>query len=771
MVVHTQGKPNALPGRRGHKPLRDSMRIPILLFVLVLGVVLLASCGNGDEVTQEPAESALPEAGAPTPLQPIQPDLPCFVSPRVEKSAEPVVSPTPQVVHIQLLEHPYRVVPNDIVLEENSQYRLIVQAGNETHGFRVLPLGLDYEIPPGGQIDVVVRPLEPGIFPIENWRRMPESELISTITVVPEGVAAATWNSLCGHIQVHSPPPSAELGAPFVIEGSVARASGASLHITRVEAWSDGQQVGVVTRDQFVKSYIAHSDFRARAASSSFFLAIPKLAPGTHDLLLKAYLQNGTLTATTLVPLTVLPSDPSGSLLPGYRGNIDLPLENELLSLPVTVQGWAVIPGSKLGTGVGAVEVWNGPRETGQYLTEAAYGLYRSDVAEEFGEPFLASSGFIAQLDDLPAGEVTLYFYVRDRETGDYVSPRFRQPSLTQKIRLAEGKVTDAAWPVALAAAPDGRLFFAELLTGRIMVLQDGQVLPEPFATLKDVTYHRESGLLGLALHPDFPQEPYLYAMYVVRDVETDFPRMQRVVRFRDVDNVGQAYTVILDNLPYAIEGFHNGGRIVFGTDGKLYLSLGDIWIEEYSQDPARLPGSILRYNLDGSIPIDNPDPSSPVYAIGFRNVFGLAVQPNTGFLYATENGPAGFDEVNKVEAGQNYGWPLHMGVTNAEGFIDPIAVFGNWPELPIAPTGATFTTEQPDLLLLCGFTDFYLRGVRLESPDYDSVDSKLVLSTNCALDVTYSSDGWLYYSTPSAIYRARLDDLLRLQEKNSGSE
>ena len=118
--------------------------------------------------------------------------------------------------------------------------------------------------------------------------------------------------------------------------------------------------------------------------------------------------------------------------------------------------------------------------------------------------------------------------------------------------------------------------------------------------------------------------------MYVVRDVETDFPRMQRVVRFRDVDNVGQAYTVILDNLPYAIEGFHNGGRIVFGTDGKLYVSLGDIWIEEYSQDPARLPGSILRYNLDGSIPIDNPDPSSPVYAIGFRNVFGLAVQPNT---------------------------------------------------------------------------------------------------------------------------------------------
>ena len=768
MIASERRKSNAVPGAQGHSPLRGPMSKLIYFFALLVGLALLVSCGNGDEETPRPAESTLPEVGAPTSTQAVQPDLPCFVSPRVEDPVEPVASPTPQTIRIQLLEHPYRVVPNDVVLEQDTQYRLIVQAGNATHGFRVLPLGLNYEIPPGGQIDVLVRPLEPGIFPIVNWRRMPESELISTITVVPKGVAAATWNSLCGHIQVHSPPPNAELGAPFAIEGSVARASGTSLHIARVEAWGDGQLVGVVTREQFVKSYIAHSDFRARAAGSSFFLAIPELTPGAHTLLLKAYLQNGTLTATTIVPLNVLPSDSSGGILPGYRGNIDLPLENELLSLPVTVQGWAVVPGSKLGTGVGAVEIWNGPRETGQFLTEAAYGLYRSDVAEEFGEPSLASSGFIAQLDNLPAGEVTLHFYVRDRETGDYVSPRFRQPELTQTFSLAEGRVTDAAWPVALAAAPDGRLFFAELLTGRIMVLQDGQVLPKPFATLEDVTYHRETGLLGLALHPNYPQEPYLYAMYVVRDAETDLPHMQRVARFRDVGNVGQDYTVILNNLPYAIAGFHNGGRITFGADGKLYLSLGDIWIEEYSQDPARLPGSILRYNADGSIPIDNPDPSSPVYAIGFRNVFGLAVQPNTGFLFATENGPAGFDEVNKVEAGQNYGWPLHMGVTQAEGFIDPIAVFGTWPELPTAPTGATFTTEQPDLLLLCGFTDFFLRGVRLIAPDYESVDSKLVLSTNCALDVTYSNDGWLYYSTPSAIYRARLDDLLYLHEKSA---
>ena len=433
--------------------------------------------------------------------------------------------------------------------------------------------------------------------------------------------------------------------------------------------------------------------------------------------------------------------------------------------------GWAAIPGSdKKAPVIGVVEIWNGPRESGQFLTDGnlrhlsprcSRGTRRSiaslAVASSLSSP-------ISLLD-----QVELHVYIRDPESGDYVSPRnSRQPSLSRRIYLAEGKVADAAWPVALAPAPDGRLFFAELQTGNIRILQDGEVLPRPFATLDDVTYHREAGLLGLALHPDFPRQPYVYAMYVVDDAETGLPRMQRVVRFRDVNNTGQDYTVILEDLPYAPEGFHNGGRIAFGPDGKLYLSIGDIGMIEVSQDPTKLAGSILRFNLDGSIPEDNPIPGFPVYAIGFRNVFGLAFQPDTGFLFATENGPGGLDEVNKVEAGQNYGWPLHLGVTNQEGFADPVAVYGQWPEISIGPTGATFTAVQPDLLLLCGFADFYLRGVRLKGPDYTSTEFKMILSTNCALDVAYSSDGWLYYSTPSAIYRARLDDLLRLHEQKN---
>ena len=114
---------------------------------------------------------------------------------------------------------------------------------------------------------------------------------------------------------------------------------------------------------------------------------------------------------------------------------------------------------------------------------------------------------------------------------------------------------------------------------------------------------------MGLALHPDFATTPYVYAMYVVDNPSTGIPSGQRVVRFRDMDDIGQDYTVIIDNLPALTISFHNGGRIAFGPDGMLYVSIGDTGEGELAQDPNRLEGSILRYNPDGSIPSDNPIP------------------------------------------------------------------------------------------------------------------------------------------------------------------
>ena len=730
----------------------------LTLFCLIV-VLFLASCGNGDDGSEADPTPVSSPTSTDASRATEEEFLSCYVELNSARQEAPSASPTPETIEIQVLELPNRVVPHNVVLHKNRAYELVITAGDDWHLLTSEVLPEDVLLPPGSQHTVLVRPERLGVFQVLDNRHIRESEVLSTFTVIPEGASELSGHPLCVEFQISSPSPDAILSAPLVVQGTVGAVplqhSPWPLFVVRVEAWSNGELVGATGREKFIR----------RGPYSEFFLPVPALPSGSHSLILRAYLQTGLVAATSILSLSVLGEASRGDLIPGYRGSIDAPTTDSLHDLPVTVQGWIAIPSRRNGTGVGTVEIWSGPRQTGTFLTEAIYGTYRPDVAEALGEPRFASSGFFAQLSSLHAGAVDLHVYVRDSESGDYVSPRLLESELTRSISLAEGKVTDAAWPVALAAAPDGRLFYAELFTGNIRTWQNGQLHSTPFATLENVSNHLESGFLGLALHPNFPEDPFVYAMYVVEDTETGLPSGQRFVRFRDVDNVGQDYTVILDNLPATTESFHNGGRIAFGPDSKLYISIGDTDVPEFAQDPTKLEGSILRYNSDGSIPDDNPIPGSPVYATGLRNVFGLAFHPETGDLYATDNGPGGFDEVNKIEAGKNYGWPGHMGAAKVEGYTDPIAVYGNWPERPIGPTGVTFAAEHPNLLLFCAYHDFFLRAVHLVGPDHDSAEDTTVLSTNCALDVTYSTDGWLYYSTISAIYRARLDDLLRLHE------
>ena len=739
------------------------------IFLSLVGIILLVSCGNGgeDEITPtaippSPIPTEVPKS-TPAPFPTVQPILPCYTDVGAAFGTTPLVSPTPETIEIRMLEGPYRIEPSNVVLKQHQHYQLIIQAGNEWHQISVDELGLNIVIPPGGQEMIDLRPDPIGVFILEDQRKLPESHQFSTVTVIPANMSIASWHQACAELQHHSPPPDAALSVPFVIQGSVGpvelSASAGSLHVTQVEAWSDGKQVGATTRDAI--------DFRGR--HSDFFFTVSTLRPGNHTLEIRAYMQNGMLVATTTLPISILPDATVADQLQASRGSIDYPAEHTILDLPLTIRGWAVIHGSSQGTGVGAVEVWSGPRENGRLLTEAVYGTYRPDVAQVFSEPRFASSGWFAQISDVPAGPLDLYVYIRDRQSGAYVAPYEGEAPPTRQFTLAEGKVADVPWPVALVATPDGKLYFAELLTGRIRVWQNGRVSPEPFAILNDVSTHGESGLLGLALHPEFHQNHFVYAMYVVDNPDTGLPLMQRVVRFRDVNGVGQDYTVVIDNLPATSGTSHNGGRIAFGPDGKLYVTVGDTFVSDTSQDLTNLAGSILRYNPDGSVPDDNPLPGSPIYAYGLRNTFGLAFQPGTGSLYATENGPGGFDEVNKIEAGHNYGWPVHIGVANAEGFSDPIAVFGIWKISPTyGPTGATFPLGRPDLFLFCAYHTPGLHALQLGGPDYTTVERQMVLSKNCILDVTASDDGWIYYSTTSAIYRARLDDLLRLLEENS---
>lgn len=323
--------------------------------------------------------------------------------------------------------------------------------------------------------------------------------------------------------------------------------------------------------------------------------------------------------------------------------------------------------------------------------------------------------------------------------------------------------VAGAEGPVALAIAPDGRIFYNELTTGRVRVVQGGQVLPEPFAAFQVARPpgYTEHGLLGLALDPDFPRNGFVYVFYTVPDSQGR-PLHQRVVRLRDQDNRGVDATVIIDGLPTGSRCCHNGGRLAFGPDGKLYISLGDAERPGEAQDPSTLPGTLLRLNPDGSVPADNPFPGSPVYAYGLRNVFGIGFHPLTGELFATENGPSGHDELNVIRRSANYGWPVTMGIAGDGRFVDPIWESGG---RSLAPTG--LTVYGGNRLPFRGDLFFctYVGGSLLRVPADQLQEVRdgrraavepLDTGHPCRFDVKAGPDGFLYFSDAENIYRLR---------------
>ncbi len=330
--------------------------------------------------------------------------------------------------------------------------------------------------------------------------------------------------------------------------------------------------------------------------------------------------------------------------------------------------------------------------------------------------------------------------------------------------------VNDARFVTALAWAPDGRLFFAER-AGTIKIATGGTA--KAFATVPTVTseksgFYSERGLLGLALSPDFSSDHFVYAFYSRDDYAT-----QVVVRFTECAGKARDETTLV-TLPSGADCCHKGGRLAFGNDGKLYVTLGD----EHSvaedtegsassvpQDPNDVRGKVLRYDADGSIPSDNPfGADSPVWATGFRNPFGIAFDAN-GDAFVTSNGPTGdigapstgYDLAFRVEAGGRYQWPACYGYSHP--LPDSSSCLGRpepeWSseESTIVPTGATWVDDNGPGPYAGHFVFCSTSGMRVfvpGSPHATLRDGP----KECRLDVKEGPDHALYFSDETKIYR-----------------
>jgi len=239
---------------------------------------------------------------------------------------------------------------------------------------------------------------------------------------------------------------------------------------------------------------------------------------------------------------------------------------------------------------------------------------------------------------------------------------------------------------------PDGPAVVTERMSGRVLhVTADGAL--SQVGSISAAVAEGEAGLLGVAVSPDFETDSSLF-FYVTTATDN------RVMRAElDGTTLGPA-EVVFDGIP---QGFiHDGGRIAFGPDGHLYVSTGEVGNPELAQDPDSLGGKILRITPDGDPAPGNPDPDSPVWSLGHRNVQGLAWD-DRGRLWASEFGDSTWDELNLIEKGGNYGWPEVEGIGGGDAFIDPQLV---WPVEDASPSGLTWADGH---LWMAG-----LRGQRL---------------------------------------------------------
>jgi len=296
---------------------------------------------------------------------------------------------------------------------------------------------------------------------------------------------------------------------------------------------------------------------------------------------------------------------------------------------------------------------------------------------------------------------------------------------------------TNLEKPWAIDFAGD-KIFVTEKV-GQVRVIESGVLLDDPLATLRTANVF-DGGLLGIAVHPAFDSNHFIYVYYTY---EKDGTLWNKILRITESNNKLDAAKTIFDNIPGSV--YSNGGVIKFGPDGKLYVGTGSVSDSHGPQDIQSLEGKILRLNDDGTIPDDNPFSNSPVFSFGHMNPKGLGWD-NVGNLFVAEMGSSKNDEINLVQPGGNYGWPEQECYGNEE-FVDPINCY----DPAIEPGGIVFyygdKIKLDNPLVLASLRASHLFNLEIDEDEVKSQTS-ILSGIGRIRDVAVGPDGYLYLIT-----------------------
>jgi glucose/arabinose dehydrogenase len=330
---------------------------------------------------------------------------------------------------------------------------------------------------------------------------------------------------------------------------------------------------------------------------------------------------------------------------------------------------------------------------------------------------------------------------------------------------VAETLVEGINAATAVTAASDGRIFYTEQ-TGAVRIVRDGKLLATPALDLAPhLDTYWERGLIGITLHPEFPGIPHLFLVYVAKEPHTHHVVSRFTISGDRIDPEsemvllrGDDQAKIAGNVP----GGHQGGTIIFGPDGMLYIGIGEHTNDNASQSLDTLQGKILRLKPDGSIPEDNGfyrkthGKYRSIHAIGIRNPFGLAVEPATGRIFECDVGASAFEEINIITSGGNYGWPEAEGFSKKAGLINPIHAYPPTVGRSICgaafyPAGGPFPPSWHGKLLFTDWASNWLHAIDSSEPE------KLIpfaegLAAPVAL--TISPDGALWVLNRNTFWR-----------------